>query len=138
MAAYLKIIDGTGTLRVIACTVTKFGPAIENHFRTSLNRCCEFNVDGSFEYLRYDAFPVTDIGFDGICVRNALVIEVATDTYQISDLKLGGTYTQDFCLGINSENPGEKFVFDSNGTGSTRNHPSYIDRVCSLQRRPNV
>jgi len=106
-AADLKIIEGTGTFKVIAGTVTEFGRAIENHPGASLERRGEFNVDRISKDLRYCAFPVVDIGRDGICDCNAFVVEVATDSCVISDLKLRGVHTKDFSLGVNWEDSRE-------------------------------
>jgi hypothetical protein len=136
--ADLKVVDRTVTFGVVASTVAEFGLVIENHPGGSLNGRVEFNVDRIFEHLLYYAFPAVDIGFDHVRDRSAFVIEVATDGYQISDLKLGGIDTPDFGLGINSENAGEQVVFDSDGIGSTRNDGAYIDGVRISQIRPDT
>ena len=138
MAADLKVIDGTAPCRVIDSTVIEFGPAVKNHPGASLSRCVELDVDRIFEHLRYYAFPAADIGFDGVCDGSTFVIDVATDGYLIADLKRGEIYAPDFCLGINSENPGEEFIFDGNGIRRTRNHRSCVDGVRIPQTRPDT
>jgi hypothetical protein len=50
---------------------------------------------------------VVHIDVDGVCDCSAFIIEVATEDYLISDLKLRGLDTPDVGLGIDSENPGE-------------------------------
>jgi len=107
MAADLQIIDSTAAFKVIEAAPVEFCRAIKSHLAATLNRCIEPNVDCILQHLRYYAFPFSDIGFDHVRDRSAFVIEVAMDGYPISDLKLGGIDTPDFCLGINSENPGE-------------------------------
>lgn len=107
MAADLKIIEATVALRIIPATPIEFRRAIKSHLAATLNRRIELNVGCMFQHLRYYAFPLSDIGFDGIRDRSALVIDVATDGYLISDLKLGMIYTADFCLRIHSEKSGE-------------------------------
>ena len=109
---------------IIAATPSEFCRAIKSHLAATLNRCIELNVGCIFQHLRYYAFPFSDIGFDHVCDRSAFVIEVATEDYLISDLKLRGIDTPDFCLGINPENPGEQLIFDGNGIRRTRNHCS--------------
>ena len=107
MASGFKILDGTGAFQVIAAAATEIGREIKITLATALSRCIESNVDCILQHLRDYAFPTADIGFDGVRDRNAFVIDVATDSYEISEMKLGGIYTPDFCLGINSENPSE-------------------------------
>ncbi len=107
MAADLKVIEGTATFRVIDGTVIEFCRVIKSHLAATLNRCIELNVDCISQHRRDYAFPFSDIGFDHVRDRSTFVIDVAMDGYPISDLKLGGIYTPDFCLGINLENPGE-------------------------------
>ena len=119
MAADLKVIHGAAAFRVIGSnTVVELNPAIKNHLCASPGRCVEIDVDHILQHLRYYAFPAADIGLDGVCDRSAFVIDMTTDGYLIADLKRGGIYTPDFCLGVNSENPGIEFILDCDGIGA--------------------
>jgi hypothetical protein len=138
MSADLQVIDGTVAFRGIAAAPIEFCRAIKSHLAAAPNGRIKLNVDCVLQHPRYYAFPFSDIGFDHVRDRSAFVIGVATDVDPISDLKLRGIHTPDFCLSINPKHPGEQFIFDGNGVRSTRYNCSFIDGVRIAQTRPHT